>query len=262
MPTALIVEDEPEANKLLALLVQLRGYAAVSAFTGGEALEAINRGLPPDIVFLDLMLPDINGYEVCRRLRSRKATSLVPVVMVTARIAAENRQQSFGVGADDYIAKPYTPDQIFQALQDADAWREKLGRNGFDDEGSIVFGPRSDDALRRVARLRNLLVARTSLDVEGVDRIGAALQALRASAERWGRQLGVDPVAVLEYRILPDRLVFTIDDRSEWVTRTRDNPAESWPAAVSEAPFTAVESRAGGPGLTLSWRCDAAGTGD
>ena len=69
MPTALIVEDEPEANKLLSMLVQLRGYRTDSAFTGGEALEKVDRE-PPDIVFLDLMLPDINGYEVCQALKA------------------------------------------------------------------------------------------------------------------------------------------------------------------------------------------------
>src|SRR6478672_3266223 len=119
MPTALIVEDEPEANHLLSMLVQLRGYRTESAFTGGEALEKVDRQ-PPDIVFLDLMLPDINGYEVCKTLKTQKATSLIPIVMVTARIAAENRLQSFRVGADDYIPKPYTPDQIFRAMADAD----------------------------------------------------------------------------------------------------------------------------------------------
>src|SRR6516225_731065 len=83
MPTALIVEDEPEANRLLSMLVQLRGYRTESAFTGGEALSKVDQR-PPDIVFLDLMLPDINGYEVCTCLKTQRATSLIPVVMVTA----------------------------------------------------------------------------------------------------------------------------------------------------------------------------------
>ena len=71
MPTALIVEDEPEANHLLAMLVQLRGYRTDSAYTGGEALEKV-RQQPPDIVFLDLMLPDINGYEVCKSIKASR----------------------------------------------------------------------------------------------------------------------------------------------------------------------------------------------
>src|SRR4051812_38895893 len=137
MPTALIVEDEPEANHLLAMLVQLRGYRTDSAYTGGEALEKVGQD-PPDIVFLDLMLPDINGYEVCKTIKGRRKTSLIPVVMVTARVAAENRLQSFCVGADDYIPKPYTPEQIYQAMADADALRRDIEAG--DTEGEIALG--------------------------------------------------------------------------------------------------------------------------
>ena len=76
MPTALIVEDEPEANKLLGMLVRLRGFQIRSAFTGKEALRQVEAALP-DVVFLDLMLPDLNGYEICRVLKSAKETSLL-----------------------------------------------------------------------------------------------------------------------------------------------------------------------------------------
>ena len=124
MPTALIVEDEPEANKLLGMLLRLRGYQTESAFNGRQALELVEKS-PPDIIFLDLMLPDLNGYEVCKILKSSKGTSLIPLVIVTARIAAENRIESFCLGADDYIAKPYTPDQIFQALEQAVRWLDQ-----------------------------------------------------------------------------------------------------------------------------------------
>src|SRR6516162_8544279 len=106
MPTALIVEDEPQANKLLAMLLELRGYETQSAFQGAEALEK-SRSHVPDVVFLDLMLPDMDGYDVCRSIKASGSSALVPVVIVTARITAENRIASFGAGADDYIPKPY-----------------------------------------------------------------------------------------------------------------------------------------------------------
>jgi len=240
MPIALIVEDEPEANKLLALLVQLRGYSTVSAFTGSEALEKV-QNRPPDIVFLDLMLPDINGYEVCRRLKSRKSTSLIPVVMVTARIAAENRQQSFCVGADDYIPKPYTPDQIFQAMEDADAWRKDIERDNPGREGEITFRVDSDSSLRQLAQLRNLLVARTPLDVECVCRMADALQALRASAERWGRHSGVDACASLTYQFHPDRVVFTLEGPSDWLAHTRQSSSETWAETLAAAGFDEIQ---------------------
>lgn len=124
MPIALIVEDEPEANRLLAMIVQLRGYKTLSAFTGGEALSAIENE-SPDVVFLDLMLPDTNGFEVCRKIKSRQGAHAIPVVMVTARLAEENLAKSELVGADGYIPKPYTPNQIFDALTSADEIRKR-----------------------------------------------------------------------------------------------------------------------------------------
>src|SRR6185312_11958628 len=143
MPTALIVEDEPEANELLSMLVQLRGYQTDSAFTGNQALEKVEQ-VRPDIVFLDLMLPDINGYDVCRQLKAHRDTSGIPVVLVTARLAAENRLQGFRVGATDYVPKPYTPDQIFGAMAHADIWRARLAEGAV--EGVIPLDARGDMA--------------------------------------------------------------------------------------------------------------------
>ncbi len=125
MPLALIVEDEPEANRLLSMIVQLRGYQTRSAFTGSEALSAMEGQERPDVVFLDLMLPDTNGYEVCRLIKARPDTQAIPVVMVTARLAEENMARSEAVGADGFIPKPYTPNQIFEALITADEIRNR-----------------------------------------------------------------------------------------------------------------------------------------
>src|ERR1700677_4494190 len=148
MPTALIVEDEPQANKLLSMLVQLRGYSTESAFTGSEALEKV-RNRVPDVVFLDLMLPDLDGYEVCRALKSSGTTSQVPIVIVTARVAAENRIESFHAGADDYVPKPYTPDQIFDALDESSARGRESTLSRI--EGEVVLDGRDDgETLRRL----------------------------------------------------------------------------------------------------------------
>src|SRR4051812_13688943 len=161
MPIALIVEDEPEANQLLSMLVQLRGYQTHSAFTGGEALAKVEK-VRPDIVFLDLMLPDINGFEVCRALKGNRDTSTIPVVMVTARVAAENRLQGFRAGATDYVPKPYTPDQIFGAMALADAWRARVADGEL--EGTISLDAAADVAiLRDISRLWCLLLERTRL---------------------------------------------------------------------------------------------------
>jgi CheY-like chemotaxis protein len=238
MPTALIVEDEPEANKLLSMLVQLRGYRTDSAFTGSEALEKIGHS-PPDIVFLDLMLPDINGYEVCKSLKNRKTTSAIPVVMVTARVAAENRIECFRAGADDYISKPYTPDQIFQAMADADAWRCHLERPDF--KGEIRIETRDEsESLRRLARLRGLVLARTPLDLDAVCFLSSTLQEIWREALAWGRAHRAGCVATLSYQLGADRLEVTLRDVSGWLGSDLLATHQRWIDALHEAAFDEV----------------------
>lgn len=249
MPNALIVEDEPEANKLLSMLVQLRGYRTDSAFTGGEALAKIDRD-PPDIVFLDLMLPDINGYEVCNALKTRKDTTLIPVVMVTARVAVENRIQSYCTGADHYVPKPYTPDQIFQAMVDADEWRRRVETEG--DRGGFPFESRDEgETLRRLAQFRSLLLARTPLGVDSVCRLGEGLRRLASEADTWGQKHGARTVASFSYRVEPGRVEMTLRDTSGWLRDDPRSPAERWPHEVASGGFD--EAHADHAGGTVSF---------
>jgi CheY-like chemotaxis protein len=263
MPTALIVEDEPEANKLLAMLVQFRGYRTDSAFNGREALAKVDRE-PPDIVFLDLMLPDVNGYEVCKALKGRKSTALIPVVMVTARVAAENRLRSYAIGADRYIAKPYTPDQIYEALDEADSWR--LGDNGGGPHCRITFGSADDgETLRRLARLRSQCLARTPLDAESAAALGEALQVFWESADSWGRKHGVGAVATLRVHTSAEGIELTLrdDPGSDWLASAPGDPADRWPGALDRARFDVVRVDPGDQSITFLKRFarDRAGPG-
>ncbi len=214
MPTALIVEDEPGANELLAMLVQLRGYRTESAFTGTEALDLAARGRP-DLVFLDLMLPDLSGFEVCRALRAARATCSVPVVMVTARVASENRAEGFRAGATDYVPKPYTPDQIFAAMERADAWSRDL--LGADAAGTIALDARADQPpFADLSRLGALILARTSAAEGSGPGPGEALVALAQRAIDWGRSRGLGLVATLSYRCDGGRAVVGLRDEAGW----------------------------------------------
>lgn len=215
MLTALIIDDEPEANKLLARIVQLRGYQTRSALTGTEGLE-LAREVPPDVIFLDLMLPDRHGFDVCRDLRRDRATSLVPVVVVTARLADRNRGESYQAGASDFIPKPYTPEQIFQALRDADQWRRDLEAR----DGSGVLQCDTSQPLaaeRELTALRSLLGARTPLQESVLSGIIATIRDLCQAARDWGEQQGVERVARVAYQLDEDRLRLTIRDESAWL---------------------------------------------
>ncbi len=238
MLKALIVEDEPEANELLSMLVQLRGYKTDSAFTGGEALEKAGRSRP-DIVFLDLMLPDINGFDVCRALRAGRETSAIPVVMVTARLASENRVQGFRAGATEYIPKPYTPDQIFGAMAHADAWRRQLAECEL--EGSIPINARSDVAhLREISRLRSLLLERTPLSEDAARRLDRVLDGLALRAVEWGHRSGAGPVASIHYRGTDDGVAITLRDESAWFAADPPRKPEGLGGLIARGQFDEV----------------------
>ena len=109
MPTTiLIVEDEQDLLDTLEFNLQREGYATRRAASGRAGLEAAALEPPPDLVLLDLMLPDIPGTEVCRQLRASERTRGVPVVMLTARGDELDRVVGFEVGADDYVTKPFS----------------------------------------------------------------------------------------------------------------------------------------------------------
>lgn len=104
----LIVDDEADLVTTLEYTLQKEGYQTRTAATGTEALEAASESPRPDLILLDLMLPDIAGTEVCRRLRSDSATAEIPVLMVTAKGDEIDRVVGFEVGADDYVTKPFS----------------------------------------------------------------------------------------------------------------------------------------------------------
>jgi two-component system, OmpR family, phosphate regulon response regulator PhoB len=102
--TILIVDDEEDLRNLLDLAVRREGFETVLAATGTEALDALQT-LRPNLVVLDLMLPDLSGTEVCRRIRANPELAGVPVIMLTARGEEIDRVVGFEVGADDYVVK-------------------------------------------------------------------------------------------------------------------------------------------------------------
>jgi two-component system phosphate regulon response regulator PhoB len=104
----LVVDDERDLVATLEYNLEREGFATRSALTGQEALQLAAQEPVPDLVILDLMLPDIPGTDVCRRLRADERTRRVPVLMLTARGDEIDRVVGFEVGADDYVVKPFS----------------------------------------------------------------------------------------------------------------------------------------------------------
>jgi two-component system alkaline phosphatase synthesis response regulator PhoP len=112
----LIVEDESAIADNLQALLQAKGYEASCALDGPEGVDAA-RKFNPDLILLDIMLPRLNGFEVCRILKADAATKNIRVVMVTGLGRTGDVELAFAAGADDYLIKPYDTDRLFKKIQ-------------------------------------------------------------------------------------------------------------------------------------------------
>lgn len=111
MNRVLVVEDDPDIADLVRRYLQKGGFEVEVRASGREALAAI-AAQPPDLLVLDLMLPQVNGLEICRIVRSDEKTASIPIIMVTARAEESERIAGLELGADDYLAKPFSPAEL------------------------------------------------------------------------------------------------------------------------------------------------------
>lgn len=139
-----VIEDEPDILELIEYNLRREGFEVATATSGRTGLAAISRE-KPDIVLLDLLLPGLDGLDVCRRLRAVEATRDLPVIMVTARGEESDVVLGLGVGADDYIHKPFSPRELLARV------RAVLRRGPLrdrDPDRRIVRGPVTIDPVK------------------------------------------------------------------------------------------------------------------
>jgi two-component system KDP operon response regulator KdpE len=145
MARILIVDDEPTILATMAPLLRARGYTVATATSGYAALDAVTR-TPPDLVILDLGLPDLDGVDVCRRLREGRN---LPIVVLSARDAERDKVAALDAGADDYVTKPFGSEELLARIRAALRRSETMPANA----GILVRGDLTIDLdRRRVAR--------------------------------------------------------------------------------------------------------------
>jgi len=112
----LVVDDEPDAVELVKFNLKGAGYEVITAADGEEALAKARMALP-DVIVLDLMLPEVDGLEVCKILRRDPKTSGIPIIMLTAKAAEIDRVLGLELGADDYVTKPFSPRELVARIR-------------------------------------------------------------------------------------------------------------------------------------------------
>jgi DNA-binding response OmpR family regulator len=161
MATILVVDDEPHIREVVALYLRRDGHDVLTAADGEEALR-LHRQRQPDLVVLDLMLPKLPGSEVCRRIQ---AEHRVPVIMLTARAEEEDRIIGLGLGADDYVTKPFSARELAARVQ-AVLRRVTDTTQALQTKPTITSGELSIDPNTRSVTLRGTLVTLTAREFD------------------------------------------------------------------------------------------------
>ena len=149
-----IIEDERDVSRLLEFNLKSSGFEAIAAFTGAEGLAAIQQH-KPDVVILDLMLPDQSGYDVCKAIRADQTVGDVGVLMLTAKGEAEDRILGLEVGADDYVVKPFVVREVvLRVTALANRLAERRARPAQSDpSGVLKVGPIELDPVTHDVRI-------------------------------------------------------------------------------------------------------------
>lgn len=117
MTRILVAEDEKDIRELIAFTLRFAGFDVLTATNGAEAIE-VAQAEKPDLVILDVRMPKMSGYEACRRLKENPRTAELPVVFLSAKGQDSEIQQGLASGAEEYILKPFAPDELIQQVRD------------------------------------------------------------------------------------------------------------------------------------------------
>jgi DNA-binding response OmpR family regulator len=225
-PKILVVDDEPEAVELVEFNLKQAGFDVVTAADGAEALKRAHAALP-SLIVLDLMLPEVDGLEVCKMLRRDPATAAIPIIMLTAKAAEIDRVLGLELGADDYVTKPFSPRELVLRVK-------KILQRGWAHQAEVAalkFGDLAIDMPRHLVSWRG----------KGIDLTATEFKLLVVLAQRRGRVQSRDQLLrdVWEYNSLIDTR--TVDTHMRRL-REKLGPASKYLDTVRGVGYRFVEA--------------------
>jgi len=225
---ALVVEDDADQADMAASFLRLRRIEPLIASDGWTGLELAAQERP-DLILLDLMLPDLDGFDVCRRLRAQPGGMARPIVMVTALHGDAHRRLGFRVGANAYLTKPYGPSDLYQAIDAALAWRDDRQRQRLHGEIEIEI----NSASRFLQEVNTFLIGLyrgTPLTTNQIQHLQQAVLELGQNAIEWGNQHQEELPVQMTYRVFEDRVEIQIRDQGAGYDPQGDLPHTADPA--------------------------------
>jgi len=203
MALVLVVDDDVTVREVVVSYLRAGGHTVVEAADGADALRSI-RSDPPDLVVLDLMMPGIDGLEVCRRLRT---TSDVPIIMLTALGAEVDRVVGLESGADDYVTKPFSPRELVLRV---DALLRRVGEQAKPETGCVTDGDLVVDSGRHEVTLGGEVLALTSREFDllrfMVSNPGTAYSRDQLLQQVWGWSFGDQSTVTVHVRRLREKV--------------------------------------------------------
>jgi len=209
----LVVDDEPDITGLVAYHLARAGYRVSTAATGAEALAAV-RSARPDLVILDLMLPGMSGYDVLTELRREETTHNVGVIVLTARRDEADRIRGLSLGADDYLPKPFSPQELVLRVS---AVLRRLSAPAVGSAGQLVAGPIALDGQAHQVRV----------DGREIELTATEFRLLQLFIEREGRVQSRTQLLQSVWQAQPDIQTRTVDMHVQRL-RTKLGDAGDW----------------------------------
>ena len=190
-PKILVVDDEPDALEVLGFKLKEAGYLPILAKDGARAL-ALARDERPALIVLDLMLPEVDGLEVCKILRRDPGTASIPILMLTARAAELDRVLGLELGADDYVTKPFSPRELVLRIKNLLA----RAKSGDDPVAQVRLGELEIDVPRHTVAVGGAAVELTATDFKLLEilvrRRGRVQTRERLLTDVWGYDNPID----------------------------------------------------------------------
>ena len=234
--TVLIVDDERDTNDLLAGLVQARDFRAIQHYSGSSVVDLV-REHQPDLVLLDLTLPETDGFVLCEQLKRNRDTNLIPIILMAPQQDGWRKISGVRVGANGSLVKPFTPEQLFEAVDKAVAWRDEHQKYGT--MGEIKFDVRSEITyLQQTNDLLSDLFAHTSLTERQIKDMKQVIMEMGGNAIEWGHRKNAELSLQITYRIDPEKVTLIIRDQGPGF-----NPGQIPHAANVEDPIGHMDIR-------------------